>query len=539
MAGAPGGVRRPFPRADFEAAVLQVEEGRPLPSIYLRVPAADDGAPRYVAGHILMCRLNGFMVILPDVPLVGDMLSTLVTADGVPLSLTLQVELACETMRGRQLGVGSLLLLDLPWESLEHFARNHPFRAALAGEGAQRLTVLQVDGTSARPRSAEALAAARAWVDDLDPETAQEYYSAAEPAEAEDEDEAAEPIPEPAGPANRRPVTPVEAAMPSARPAPSRQAHGLFNPSPGLSADDWATLRRLAGAAPTRTGRVEQAQLPDPAVGLQLESEFEALPPADVVDPQVELPLTGTSMEMLLLASLRQNAVLLEKISGSSRSQDTIQDALGGPGSASDSSSGIKGHLAREAFLKQVGDLKRVSRAVESNALLELGLSSSEPGLMKTYVSQRVPFAEHRMLGHVAAIAAAGWETGHRTDNEDLKGFCSRLLVFTEQAALDSGRLSLAWLLAGYPDPAPQMWQVRRAPGLKPFSRLCAPQWLAANLAYLKDLDYAETRMAQIGSKTQGRGQQPTAEEKVDLPEPEKPRRPRRPNRQKGGEAPA
>ena len=304
MAGASGGVRRPFPRADFEAAVLQVEEGRPLPSIYLRVPAADDGAPRYVAGHILMCRLNGFMVILPDVPLVGDMLSTLVTADGVPLSLTLQVELACETMRGRQLGVGSLLLLDLPWESLEHFARNHPFRAALAGEGAQRLTVLQVDGASARPRSAEALAAARAWVDDLDPETAQEYYSAAEPAEAEDEDEAAEPIPEPAGPANRRPVTPVEAAMPSTRPAPSRQAHGLFNPSPGLSADDWATLRRLAGAAPTRTGRVEQVQLPDPAAGLQLESEFEALRPADVVDPQVELPLTGTSMEMLLLASL-------------------------------------------------------------------------------------------------------------------------------------------------------------------------------------------------------------------------------------------
>ena len=365
------------------------------------------------------------------------------------------------------------------------------------------------------------------WVDDLDPETAQEYYSAAEPAEAEDEDEAAEFIPEPAAPASRRPVTPVEAAMPSTRPAPSRQAHG---PSPGLSADDWATLRRLAGAAPSRTGRVEQAQLPDPAAGLQLESEFEALPPADVVDPQAELPPTGTSMEMLLLASLRQNAVLLEKLSGGSRSQDTIQDALGGAGSASDSSSGIKGHLAREAFLKQVGDLKKVSKAVESNALSELGLSSSEPGLMKAYVSQRVPFAEHRMLGHVAAIAAAGC---------DLKGFCSRLLVFTEQAALDSGKLSLAWLLAGYPDPAPQMWQVRRAPGLKPFSRLCAPQWLAANLAYLKDLDYAETRMAQIGSKAQGRGQQPTTEEKAELPEPEKPRRPRRPNRQKGGEAPA
>ena len=131
-------------------------------------------------------------------------------------------------------------------------------------------------------------------------------------------------------------------------------------------------------------------------------------------------------------------------------------------------------------------NLRKVARVVEDNALSELGLSSSEPGLMRTYVSQRVPFAEHRLLGHVAALAASGWETGHQCGNEELQRFCSRLLVFAEQAALDSGKLSLAWLLSGYPDPAPQMWQVRRAPGLKPFSRLCAPQWLAANLAYLK-----------------------------------------------------
>ena len=44
----------------------------------------------------------------------------------------------------------------------------------------QRLTVLQVDGTAARPRGADALQAAYNWIDDLDPETAQEYHSAAE-----------------------------------------------------------------------------------------------------------------------------------------------------------------------------------------------------------------------------------------------------------------------------------------------------------------------------------------------------------------------
>ena len=246
------------------------------------------------------------------------MLSTLVTADGVPLSLTLQVELACETMRGRQLGPGMLLLLDLPWECLEHFARNHPFRAALAGEGAQRLTVLQVDGTSARPRSAEALAAARAWVDDLDPETAQEYYSAAEPAEAEDEDEAAEFIPEPAAPASRRPVTPVEAAMPSTRPAPSRQAHGLFNPSPG---------RCSVQDRPSGTGSTAR-----PCAWASTGERVRGAPAGRCCGPAGRAASDGDFHR----DAASGFAVLLEKLAGGSRSQDTIQDALGGAGSASD-----------------------------------------------------------------------------------------------------------------------------------------------------------------------------------------------------------
>ncbi|CAE7917886.1 unnamed protein product, partial [Symbiodinium necroappetens] len=65
-------------------------------------------------------------------------------------------------------------------------------------------------------------------------------------------------------------------------------------------------------------------------------------------------------------------------------------------------------------------------------------------------------------------------------------------------AALDSGKVQLAYLLAGFPDPSPVGLTHRRAPGLKTFFRLAAPQWLAANLAYLKDLDYAETRINQM-----------------------------------------
>ena len=61
----------------------------------------------------------------------------------------------------------------------------------------------------------------------------------------------------------------------------------------------------------------------------------------------------------LLLAQMRQNAALIAKL-GSSRSSDRIQEALSG-GGASGSSTGINGHLAREAFVRQLTDAKAVA----------------------------------------------------------------------------------------------------------------------------------------------------------------------------------
>ena len=105
--------------------------------------------------------------------------------------------------------------------------------------------------------------------------------------------------------------------------------------------------------------------------------------------------------------------------------------------------------------------------------------------------------------------------------------------MFVEQAALDNGKTQLGYLLSGYPDPAPLGFSARRAPGLKTFSRLTPPQRMAANLAYLKDLDYAETRIAQLWiaspakasdsrpdrSRRRGRGQAKATEETAATPQ--------------------
>ena len=104
--------------------------------------------------------------------------------------------------------------------------------------------------------------------------------------------------------------------------------------------------------------------------------------------------------------------------------------------------------------------------------------------------------------------------------------------MFVEQSALDQGKLQLAYLMGGYPDPSPQGFAARKAPGLKSFSRLAQPQWLAANLAYLKDLDCAESRIAQLGTnRNRALHQAETAEAETE--EGEKPQRPPPPARPK------
>eukprot|EP00438_Fugacium_kawagutii_P032020 Skav219777 [mRNA] locus=C8726944:92:565:- [translate_table: standard] len=141
-------------------------------------------------------------------------------------------------------------------------------------------------------------------------------------------------------------------------------------------------------------------------------------------------------------------------------------------------------------------------------------------------MERRVPLQDHRLLAHVATLLGEGWNIAHRSSNWEMKGFLSRMLVFVEQAALDSGKLELAYLLTGFTEPNSHLFfPVRKVPGLKPFSRLADPLWLSANLAYLRDLDYLQARAATVGKPGAKPSKEPDAEEK---PKPKsKPKKPK------------
>lgn len=70
-----------------------------------------------------------------------------------------------------------------------------------------------------------------------------------------------------------------------------------------------------------------------------------------------------------------------------------------------------------------------------------------------------------------------------------------------EQIAIDKGRCQFGWLLAGMVDPdLAQIGMHRQRTGIKPHAKLASSAWIAGNIAYLKDIDYLETRLRSTGN---------------------------------------
>ena len=119
--------------------------------------------------------------------------------------------------------------------------------------------------------------------------------------------------------------------------------------------------------------------------------------------------------------------------------------------------------------------------------------------LMRVYVEKKIPLAESRLLANLATMLAESWAIGYEAKNIALMGVVSRMLFFVEQSAIDGGRMQMGYLLGGFPEPAMHLLSQRRLSSLAPFAKLCNPAWISANLAYLKDLDYIESRTQQLG----------------------------------------
>lgn len=501
--------------------------------------------------YIFRCRAQGFMAVFPFSETIEEALHAFVIPSGGEVVALSRVSVELETVRGRPLGPTEVILADVPWTYLSLF-RKASQRSSLA------LMPFAVDGTGGRPVLASVEEVASSWIASvLDEETAQEYATAAEMAEGlldgqpldPEEDEAVPSTPARSAEEIRalhHRVAELEKLLqqqqaPLAPPATKRAVGGqpmLFGDraQSTLTSSDLQRLQLAAGPPPPRLGRAERAQKA-PSKDLAAladihaaEVDREVLAADDEEDPwlkeaQASMAQVNDPIQRMLLLQLKQTSDLVKALAPKQQ-PDPLSAVLGGTDNGSASSGGnigCKGYAAREMFLKQLVDEKKLVQIIQQHAMTELGISRADGSLLRTFLEHRVPLSDRKTLTQMGYMLAWGWEAGFETQNIQLMAFAGRMMMYVEQCCLDEGRSGLAWLLTGLPEPNFQQLALnRKRTSLTPFSKLAPPTWVAANVSYLRDVEVFDTRLKQLGttksSAVASRDSDP--EDKIPRPKP-------------------
>lgn len=534
-------MRSTLDQASIRSLVQKASAQRALPGVHLDVTPFEEEESILCMSYIVKVRANGFMICAPELPEVHAALGEDMFGGDPPLSTLVSVEF--ETLRGRAVGPGEMLLIDLNWEAAARLSAP----PARKGPASSRPALLQFqkDDQICRPQKDSVMVIAAEWVGEMDPDTGQEYLTGEELLDEDLPELVAGPtVPKGPGTSTQqvapepqedrasltRRVAELEALLKAQQPRVGTvqvpalpqtlgtRTPALFSQNEAQLTD--AQLHRLqqfAGTPPPRIARAEakrSAALQTPQALTDFRDIEQEAVEAEAAEPSGLAPVSqNLTLEQIMLQQLQQNQLLLQRLV--EKPTDPVLGALssggGDSGSGGSGGTGVKGCLARDAYLKTVTDLAKVAEVARTNALKELGMSRAreDPSLMRRYIERRVPLADNRLLAQFGTMLAEAWAVGSASDNVELLGVTARMMFFLEQCAIDSGKSQLAWLLSGWQEPSMHLLVNRqKQPGLQPFSRLCAPAWVSGNLAYLRDLDYIESRMSS-SSKNQPRHANP------------------------------
>lgn len=476
-----------------------------LPSLHFSATRLEGDVVWKSICYVVRTREGGFMFALPHGP---EVLAYFDEHAEHEIFAVRPCEVTMETSRGRHLGAGGAVLVDCSWDTLDMFRR----AGALRGESSQQLLKFTFEGQFCKPSRDSTMFVAESWIaEEMDEDTAGDYVS------CEDQPAAVEQ-PEASGTPDvatlMRRIQELEARVPPAaapvagQPTPQDGLlgvvpHGAQAPQPEVM----QRLKMMAGAGPSRFAQHERAgramaSIPEDAGQLEMvmqEHEREAVAEQEMNELMMVQPEEFQDPVQRLLAMQMKQIAMMNQQMAARQPSDAIHAALGNSNElGGGSSSGIKGCLAREAYLKVASNLVQINQTVQSNALQELGLGPGQqyPGLLRDYLEKRVPLGTFKLLTQVGYLMAHAYEVGARTGNLELQGFGSKGMIFVEQTALDEGRTSLSWLLTALPEPNFSQVQLTRAKtSVRPFSRLSSASWIAANVGYLRDLDFLETKI--------------------------------------------
>ena len=154
---------------------------------------------------------------------------------------------------------------------------------------------------------------------------------------------------------------------------------------------------------------------------------------------------------------------------------------------------------------RALGDLLRdPATAAAVTVRVRAGLSSSlnlpsgelPSTAIERYFTEVSPMADRPWLAYTAAIAAALWRAREEQNASRVDLLISLLPLFLDQVARDGGRCQHAFLYTGLPEPAWGRVALNRAtPWDQPFSPLADHRWVAAQTAFLSDIESMEQRL--------------------------------------------
>ena len=126
---------------------------------------------------------------------------------------------------------------------------------------------------------------------------------------------------------------------------------------------------------------------------------------------------------------------------------------------------------------------------------------------MREFLKATVPFGTQKTSGYLAWRIATAPDQIDAGNTKEAELTLMLLMVGVEQACLDHGRWTLAWLLTWLPEP-PWMHLSKQPPSdpLRPFGHLPPPEWSAAAMAYVKDAAALGEIRQKIGKGGRGRG---------------------------------
>ena len=286
-----------------------------------------------------------------------------------------------------------------------------------------------------------------------------------------------------------------DAAAPSFGPTSKLPAVSAGIPKqvgPSLSLQ--AKALTLVGPPPkVRTQPVQ----PDAAV-VEQEEPYDALLPGVDESAGIAAALTqqSTAITALVAHLASQSTDALGDLTVMGSQSGTTKGVQRRERMQNDLANGTSGYFVQ--LLQQLHRRLHPSRPVPQSEEELAGVS------MLTYLERQGGYRHHRELGLVAWILGHAVDSAAAGDFKHTKEILALLMVAVEQAVIDRGDWTLAYMMTLLEEPPLQMFQERSMNMVhhsRPFGPLVPPQWTAVCLAYLKDLEVLATKKSETAKK--------------------------------------